>query len=413
MAPLDDMVARELERRGVSSTDWTIFRDDGWLVLLGGMGDVGVVEEVLGSLHPNIRWEVNPRGPTAPALVRADGTQVDTTKLEHLDLSIHLLDGRLETDIYQKDIPIYISRRSCHPPATFNSVSKSVATRLVINCSLERFLSPRVEEYTRYLMASDYTRQEVEKEMEEARQLDREELVRRPPRRRTSERKFALVSRWDPRGPNIKEGLRRLESVLYDNPDNLRVFPKGSLIPAFTRGKNLGEHIAPTQPVRERRERVQGGSFPCSSRQCLLHQSGALQEVTTVTSRGDGRLWRLQKRTTCTTRNQIYYILCNCSNPKDYVGSATDGKRRWSKHKSDIRKENWDNCGLTRHFEQQHKGDMEEAISNLQITLLDHLVGMFSEEKLLQLEKDWILNMGTSGPTGMNTRNQLRQNWGS
>jgi len=99
------------------------------------------------------------------------------------------------------------------------------------------------------------------------------------------------------------------------------------------------------------------------------------------------------------------------------VGSATDGKRCWSKHKSDIRKENWDNCGLTRHFEQQPKGDMEEAIRNLQITLLDHLVGMFSEEKLLQLEKDWILNMGTSGPTGMNTRNQLltsqRQNWGS
>ena len=230
------------------------------------------------------------------------------------------------------------------------------------------------------------------------------------PRRRTSERKFALVSRWDPRGPNIKEGLRRLESVLYDNPDNLRVFPKGSLIPAFTRGKNLGEHIAPTQPVRERRERVQGGSFPCSSRQCLLHQSGALQEVTTVTSRGDGRLWRLQKRTTCTTRNQIYYILCNCSSPKDYVGSALNIKKRWSEHKSDCRKEIWENCGLTRHFQQEHQGNMEEAISNLKITLLDHLEGVHSEERLLQLEKDWILNLGTSGPTGMNSRNQLLTN---
>ena len=67
------------------------------------------------------------------------------------------------------------------------------------------------------------------------------------------------------------------------------------------------------------------------------------------------------------------------------MGSAIDGKRRWSKHKSDIRKENWDNCGLTRHFEQQHKGDMEEAI-----TLVDHLVGVFTKEKLLQLEKEFI-----------------------
>ena len=164
------------------------------------------------------------------------------------------------------------------------------------------------------------------------------------------------------------------------------------------------------------RERVQGGSFPCDSRQCLLHQE-ALQEVTSVTSRRDGQLWQLQKRTQCSTPNQIYYILCPCNNPQDYVGSTTNMKRRWSKHKSDCRKENWDNCGMTRHFQLNHQLDMEIAISNLQVTLLDHLVGPYREEKLLQLEKDWILNMGTFGPTGLNTRNQLltgqRRNWGN
>jgi hypothetical protein len=416
MAPLDDMVSQQLEQRGVENTGWTIFRDDGHLVLLGGMGDVEVVREVLQALHPSIQWELNPRGPTAPPLVAADGTQVDTTKLEHLDLSIYLQDGRLETDVYQKDIPIYISRRSCHPPATFNSVAKSVATRLVMNCSLERFLSPRIEEYTRYLMASDYSREEVEKEMRAARQLDREELVRRPRRERGRERKFAMVSRWDPRGPNIKEGLQQLESVLYDNPENRRVFPRGSLIPAFTRGRNLGEQIAPTKPLRERVEREQGGSFPCASRACLLHQSGALQEVTRVTSRADGREWRLQRRSSCTTPHTIYHILCPCVNARDYVGSAKDIKRRWSKHKSDCRLGNWDNCGLTKHFQQHHQQDMEAAISALRITLVDHLVGPYKEEKLLQLEKDWILNLGTWGPTGLNTRNQLlsnqRRNWG-
>ena len=156
---------------------------------------------------------------------------------------------------------------------------------------------------------------------------------------------------------------------------------------------------------------MQGGSFPCDSRQCLLHQE-ALQEVTSVTSRRDGQLWQLQKRTHCSTPNQIYYILCPCNNPQDYVGSTINMKRRWSKHKSDCRKENWDNCGMTRHFWLHHQLDMEIAISNLQVTLLDHLVRPYREEKLLQLEKDWILNMGTFG---LNTRNQLltgqRRNW--
>ena len=106
--------------------------------------------------------------------------QVDTSVLEHLDLTIHLVEGRLETDLYAKDIPIYISRRSCHPPAVFKSVAKAVATRLRLNCSLERFYSPRVEEYTRYLLASDYTREEVAAAMEDARRKSREELLEEP-----------------------------------------------------------------------------------------------------------------------------------------------------------------------------------------------------------------------------------------
>ena len=83
-----------------------------------------------------------------------------------------------------------------HPPAVFKSVAKAVATRLRLNCSLERFYSPRVEEYTRYLLASDYTRVEVEAAMEEARGRDREELLQEPRgERRRGKRKFAMVTK--------------------------------------------------------------------------------------------------------------------------------------------------------------------------------------------------------------------------
>ena len=226
-----------------------------------------------------------------------------------------------------------------------------------------------------------------------------------------------MVSRWDPRGPNIKEGLKQLESILYENPENLRIFPRGSIIPAFRRGRNLGEIIAPTKPLRVRPERVEGGSFACDSRRCLLHQSGALQLVDVITSRADGQTYRLRKRTTCTTRYVIYHILCPCAHPRDYVGSTQDPKVRWSKHKSDCRMGNWGNCGLTEQMGQHHQGDMEGAIANLKVTLLDHLAGNFWEERLLQLEKDWIIRLGTFGPTGLNTRNQLlsqqRRNWGN
>ena len=66
--------------------------------------------------------------------------------------------NKLETDIFAKDIPIYVSTKSCHPPQVFKSVAKSVGLRLRMNCSLDRFLTPRIEEYTRYLVASNYDR---------------------------------------------------------------------------------------------------------------------------------------------------------------------------------------------------------------------------------------------------------------
>ena len=113
----------------------------------------------------------------------------------------------------------------------------------------------------------------------------------------------------------------------------------------------------------------------------------------------------------------IYHILCPCSQaPGDYVGSMVDMKAMWSKHKTDIRKWSWNNSGLTKHFMHHHQDHIELAISRLVVTLVDHVDGLYSDERHLQLEKDWILNLGTSGQTGFNSRNELlsnqRRNWG-
>ena len=145
----------------------------------------------------------------------------------HLDLTIHIIEGQLETDVFAKDIPIYISRKSCHPPFVFSAVAQSVAMRLRTNCSLDRFLSPRIEEYSRYLIASDYSRKEVEKVMGDCKKLDRLELIKSNKKRRQESRKYVLCSKWDPRQPNIKEGLKLLEDVMYLNSENKKAFPQG------------------------------------------------------------------------------------------------------------------------------------------------------------------------------------------
>ena len=81
-------------------------------------------------------------------------------------------------------------------------------------------------------------------------------------------------------------------------------------------------------------------------------------------------------------------------------------KRRWSKHKWDIRNENWTACGLTTHFGQYHREDMEEAISNLKVTLVDCVR---NERELKSKEDAWMCNLGTLF-TGSNSKNEILNN---
>ena len=146
----------------------------------------------------------------------------------------------------------------------FPAIVKSIGLRLRTNCSLDRFLSPRIEEYTRYLLASDYTRKEVKVVLEECRLLDREEIIKRPRRdkRRGGPRKFVMCSKWDPRQPNVHMGVKIFQEILYQNRENEICFPRGSIITGFRRQRNLGEIVAPSKPKREARVAEQGGGFP-------------------------------------------------------------------------------------------------------------------------------------------------------
>ena len=70
---LDKKVAEKIDEENIESTDWNIFRDDGWITLLKGLQDLDKIEEILQNLHPNIKWEINPRGPSVPPGIGPNG----------------------------------------------------------------------------------------------------------------------------------------------------------------------------------------------------------------------------------------------------------------------------------------------------------------------------------------------------
>ena len=81
-------------------------------------------------------------------------------------------------------------------------------------------------------------------------------------------------------------------------------------------------------------------------------------------------------------------------------------KTRWSKHKNDIKYQRWAACGLTRHFGQHHRDDIEGAINNLKVTLV---ASCDMEHDLKRMEDEWIIKMGTFF-TGLNSHNEVLSN---
>ena len=110
--------------------------------------------------------------------------------------------------------------KSCYPPTLFPGILKSIRIRLRTNCYPDNFLDARIEEYTRYLLASGYQRKLVDKMMTECKVLDREEIIKRPRKSRggnaqAKQRNFPIISKYDPRQPNLE------------------VFPRGLIIAGF------------------------------------------------------------------------------------------------------------------------------------------------------------------------------------
>ena len=71
-----------------------------------------------------------------------------------------------------------------------------------------------------------------------------------------------------------------------------------------------------------------------------------------------------------------------------------------------MRNSNWTVCGLSRHFGQHHREDMEVAISALQVVIVD---SCDREEELKQTEDRWMCNLGTLF-VGLNSHNEVLSN---
>ena len=101
--------------------------------------------------------------------------------LNVLDLTLHLQDGFIITDIYAKptDSHLYLPFSSSHPAHCKRAIPYGVALRVRRNCSTDEFLSKRCVEYKGYLKSQGYNADLVNKQFDRALSIERSQLLKK------------------------------------------------------------------------------------------------------------------------------------------------------------------------------------------------------------------------------------------
>ena len=201
----------------------------------------------------------------------------------------------------------------------------------------------------------------MDRQFEKALAVERSSLLQKTAK--AKKKVFPFVINYNPRLPNVNQIIRRNLHLLNSNSQLQETFPNNSIFPAYRRGKNLKEILAPSKFKTHSNNESLHGCTKCNKRCDLCKNYFA--ESCSFKSSATSRYSSIKQNVTCTTRNAIYLATCiKCD--KQYVGSTkTEFKVRFRNHKSDM-KNNKKTCELATLF-----NSLEHQLSDISFIVIE------------------------------------------
>ena len=367
---------------------WWRYRDDIFDLWTQGHSKLIEFTEFINSLYPTIKF----------TLVHSP------TSLNVLDLTLNLVEGYIQTDIYSKptDNHMYLLRNSAHPAHCSKAIPFGVATRVKRNCSTSESFDKRSTEYQSYLINRGYNPNQVKQQFEKVRSIPREDLL--APTNKESKKIFPLVLDYNPNLPSIGKILNSHKQLIYNSPSLSNIFPEGSIIPSFRRPKNIKEILARPRKINVNdNDSDKHGCFKCKSK-CDLCRN-FLVESDHFSSASSNRTYHIAQHLHCKSKNVIYLVTCTkCS--VQYVGSTSNEfKVRFRNHKSAM-KTNKNTCEVATHFNKTF-----HILSDFNFTIIEQISNPSdnnsTDERLLTREAYWSAQLCTLQPHGLNKRSEF------
>ena len=135
-----------------------------------------------------------------------------------------------------------------------------------------------------------------------------------PGKSKKKRKTYPLVVKFNPRLPDISKIIKKNMYLLNSSPTLEGLFTPNSIIPAFRRGKNLKEIVAPSKPKRGHfvDSSNLSGCFKCKKK-CDLWQNFVV-ETDSFKSFTTGKRYQIRETLNCTNTNIIYLISCEIAN---------------------------------------------------------------------------------------------------
>ena len=374
----------------IKPSQWWRYRDDIFDLWQQGPAALNSFTEYINSLYPTINFE----------LVHSE------SKLNVLDVTLHLVDGFIQTDVYSKptDSHLYLPPSSAHPKHVFKAIPFGVALRLRRNCSKDCFLNQRLKEYKGYLVDQGYPEELVSREFSRAASIPRNDLLQA--KVRDSKKIFPFVLTYNPNLPSINGLIKKRFHFLLSSPKLKELFPPNSVISSFRRSKNLKEILAPANCRKSSPESItlpSAGCFTCNKTRCDLCKN-FLVNSQTFSSAQTGKTYFVRQKLSCNLANVIYLVHCKKCNLQ-YIGSTTtEFKVTFRNHKSSM-KTNKKTCEVASHFNRT-----PHVLSDFTFQCIDQIQNSTSENTenlLITKEAYWSAQLFSLSPFGLNKRQEF------
>ena len=318
--------------------------------------------------------------------------EIGDQELCFLDVKISIVGNKLETTVYSKptDSHLYLHASSCHAKSSINGIPKGVSLRLRRLCSTDAEYDLKSADYKEYLAVRGYNEKTVEKEFSKIKSISRQKA--REPKKRENSSSVIFTTKFNPRGPNVRDIVKKHLPIIQNAPSLRDVFKDKPILVANKRESNLSNLLLRSDPYKVKPDLLNKESFgykSCGKRKCDSCQNFVIK-TTSIKSFATGRVFQIRRPSTCSTPNVIYVAICQTCG-KQGVGSTVAWKPRLSNYKSHI-KHKRQTCKIVTHFTDECVADGK----NLKFVIVDvvnnaELIdGENLESLLLKKEKFWI-----------------------